>query len=98
MVNLHNQILELYWQKQIEYGHTPLHQSKGNVNIIHNIICNTPEPIVSADLRKVPGLLDLAAVFSFAFLCAGDLTLSQEFAQALSAPGKNKIICAIWKI
>ena len=49
------------------------------------------EPILSPNLHKVPGQLDLAAVFSFAFLCAGDSIRSQGSAQAQSAPGKNKV-------
>ena len=39
----------------------------------------------------VQGQLDLVAVFSFSFLCAGDLTLNQGSAPVPSAPDKSKI-------
>ena len=45
----------------------------------------------SPNLHTVQGQLDLVAVFSFAFSCAGDLTLNQGSAPALSAPDKSKI-------
>ena len=64
---------------------------------MYNVFSRIPEPILSADLHKVPGQLDLAAVFSFAFLCADDLTPSQGFVQALSAPDENKVSCMTWK-